>query len=156
MQVELLCTQIKRAKKRSDTMDMEFTMDLMRVFSNKDDRSGEIDSIERMANKLSLRTEEELKAETWAIRKLVNNGNAAAADDDQMTHQRMVDLLNRFKAFAGIPQTAILDDPFVQKTLVKSPSIVIPNEFLCPITLEIMTDPVVVATGQVGIEIVIV
>ncbi|KAL6504226.1 hypothetical protein OROGR_026149 [Orobanche gracilis] len=27
-------------------------------------------------------------------------------------------------------------------------SVVVPNEFLCPITLEIMTDPVIVATGQ--------
>lgn len=152
MQVELLCTQLKRAKKRSDTMDMEFTMDLMVVFSNNDDRSGEIASIERMANKLSLRTEEELKAETWAIRKIVSNAAAAA---DQRTNQRMVDLLNRFKAFAGLPQTAILDDPFVHRTLDKSPSIVIPHEFLCPITLEIMTDPVVVATGQVGREIIV-
>jgi len=25
----------------------------------------------------------------------------------------------------------------------------IPNDFLCPITLEIMTDPVIVASGQV-------
>ncbi|KAK3419554.1 hypothetical protein EUGRSUZ_G00126 [Eucalyptus grandis] len=34
------------------------------------------------------------------------------------------------------------------RTLEKLPSLSIPHEFLCPITLEIMTDPVIVATGQ--------
>lgn len=147
-QVELLCTQLRRAKRRSDTMDMEFTMDLMVVFSNKDDRSGEIASIERMANKLSLLTEEELKAETWAIKKVVNGKRGNNYKNADQRNQRMVDLLNRFKAFAGLPQTPILDDPFFHKTLDKSPSLAIPHEFLCPITLEIMKDPVVVETGQ--------
>jgi hypothetical protein len=35
------------------------------------------------------------------------------------------------------------------KSLGKCPSLMIPNDFLCPITLEIMTDPVIVASGQV-------
>jgi hypothetical protein len=49
--------------------------------------------------------------------------------------------------------TDVLDDPVVPKMLKKSPSLIIPHEFLCPITLEIMTDPVIVASGQVSSHI---
>lgn len=144
-----MCTQLRRAKRRSDTQDMEFTMDLMVALSTNDDRNGDIASVERMANKLSLRTAEELKAETLAIRKLVKERRSPGSE----SMQQMIDLLNRLKSFAGVPETGIFDDPVLPKSLEKSPSLVIPHEFLCPITLEIMTDPVVVATGQVHIHI---
>ena len=61
----------------------------------------------------------------------------------------MIELLNKFRQSGGLEEINVLDDPIVPKTLEKSPSLAIPHEFLCPITLEIMTDPVFVATGQV-------
>ncbi|CAI9117092.1 OLC1v1018422C1 [Oldenlandia corymbosa var. corymbosa] len=145
-QVELMRTQIRRAKKRTDTQDMEFTMDLMVILSTENDRNAEKASIERLANKLALHTAEDLRAETLAVRKLVNERKGHNAESTQ----QIIDLLNKFKKFAGVPETGILDDPvlLIPKTLEKSASIAIPHEFLCPITLEIMTDPVIVSTGQ--------
>ncbi|KAI3459958.1 hypothetical protein Pfo_016621 [Paulownia fortunei] len=142
-QVELLRVQLRRAKKRTDTQDMELTMDLM-VALCTNDRNADIASIERLANKLSLHTAEELKEETLAIRKLVKERRGLSAESTQ----QIINLLNKFKRLAGVAENGILDDPDVPKSLTKCMSIAVPNEFLCPITLEIMTDPVIVATGQ--------
>ncbi|KAL3514864.1 hypothetical protein ACH5RR_027581 [Cinchona calisaya] len=143
-QVELLRTQIRRAKNRMDTQDMEFTMDLMVALSTENDRNADIASVERLANKLGLHTVEELKAETIAVKKLVNERKGHNAEDTQ----QIIDLLNKFKKFAGVAETGIIDDRDRTKTREKCASLAIPHEFLCPITLEIMTDPVIVATGQ--------
>ncbi|KAK6116171.1 hypothetical protein DH2020_008440 [Rehmannia glutinosa] len=143
-QVELLRMQLRRAKKRTDTQDMELTMDLMVALSTNNERNADIASVERLANKLSLHTPEELKQETLAIRKLVKERRGLSAESTQ----QIVNLLNKFKRLAGVAENGILDDPDVPKSLTKSMSIAVPNEFLCPITLEIMTDPVIVATGQ--------
>ncbi|KAA8528827.1 hypothetical protein F0562_036182 [Nyssa sinensis] len=144
-QVELTRVQLKRAKKRTDTQDMELAMDMMVVLSTKnDDRNADSASIERLANKLSLQIAEDLKTETIAIRKLVKERGGPNAESTQ----QIIDLLNKFKRVAGVEESNALDDPIVPKTLEKCPSLAIPHEFLCPITLEIMTDPVIVATGQ--------
>ncbi|KAK3038844.1 hypothetical protein RJ639_028566 [Escallonia herrerae] len=143
-QVELMRVQLRRAKKRTDTQDMELAMDMMVVLSTEDDRNADSASIERLANKLSLHTIEDLKSETAAVKKLVKERKG---HNTQAT-QQIIDLLSKFKRFAGIEDANGLDDPVMPKTLEKCPSLAIPHEFLCPITLEIMTDPVIVATGQ--------
>ncbi|KAF2310200.1 hypothetical protein GH714_007188 [Hevea brasiliensis] len=48
----------------------------------------------------------------------------------------------------GMEAADVLDNPVMPKSLEKCTSLVIPLEFLCPITLEIMTDPVIIASGQ--------
>ncbi|KAF9595816.1 hypothetical protein IFM89_005302 [Coptis chinensis] len=60
----------------------------------------------------------------------------------------MIDLLNKFKQIAGVEVSDVLNELAEPKTLVKCPSLSVPHEFLCPITLEIMSDPVIVASGQ--------
>lgn len=137
-------TQLKRAKRRTDTQDMELAMDLMVVLSKKkDDRNADSAIIERLANKLELHTIADLKEETAAVRKLVKRRRHNSESLQQIT-----DLLSKFKEVAGIDEAVLLDSP-VSKSLKRCPSSLIPNEFLCPITLEIMTDPVIVASGQV-------
>ncbi|KAK4383382.1 U-box domain-containing protein 15 [Sesamum angolense] len=143
-QVELLRVQLTRAKRRTDTQDMELTMDLMVALSTNDDRNTDIASIERLASKLSLHTAEELNQETLAIRKLVKERQGLSAESTE----QIVNLLNKFKRVAGVAEDVILDDSDMPKNLTKCMSIAVPNEFLCPITLELMTDPVIVATGQ--------
>lgn len=137
--------QIRRARSRADTQDMEFTMDVMVALSTENDRNADAASVERLANKLALRTVEELKAETLAVRKLVKERRGHNAEGTQ----QITDLLKKFQKFASVPETGVLDDPLMPKTRKKCASVAIPHEFLCPITLEIMTDPVIVATGQV-------
>lgn len=144
--MDLIAMQLRRAKRRTDTQDIELAMDMMVVFSKKDDRNADSAIIERLAKKLDLHTAEDLKNETVALRKLVKERRTQAAESTQ----QIIDLLNKFKQIAGVEVTDVLEDPSVpNKMLEKLPSLVIPHEFLCPITLEIMTDPVIVASGQV-------
>uniref|UniRef100_A0A9I9D5B0 RING-type E3 ubiquitin transferase n=1 Tax=Cucumis melo TaxID=3656 RepID=A0A9I9D5B0_CUCME len=121
-QVELMSTQLKRAKCRKDTQDMELAMDMMVVFSKNDERNADPVILERLANKLDLRKIADLEAETIAVQKLIRH--------------------------RGMDNNVALDGPVVSKSLRRCQSTLIPHEFLCPITLEIMTDPVIVATGQ--------
>ncbi|WCJ44707.1 U-box domain-containing protein 15 [Euphorbia peplus] len=142
-QVELMRTQLKRSKGRTDTQDMELTMDMMVVLSKDDDRNADAAIIKRLAQKLELHTIEDLKNETIAIRNLVRErGGNSSLNMDQI-----IDLLNKFKNIMGMEITNILTSPIMPR-LEKSPSLIIPHEFLCPITLEIMRDPVIIASGQ--------
>ncbi|KAF5186367.1 U-box domain-containing protein [Thalictrum thalictroides] len=143
-QVELMSVQLKRAKRRTDTQDIELAMDMMVVFSDKDDRNADSAILERLAKKLELHTIQELKEETIAVRKLVKERNGQNAESTQ----KIINLLNKFKQIAGLEVSDVLNDLAAPKTLQKCPSLSIPHEFLCPITLEIMTDPVIVASGQ--------
>ncbi|PIN25753.1 Ubiquitin--protein ligase [Handroanthus impetiginosus] len=143
-QVELMRMQLSRAKRRTETQDMELAMDMMVVFSRNDDRNADGAIIERLAKKLDLHTLAELKTETMAVRKLVKAKNSHNKD----SIQQVVDLLEKFKQIAGVDENSVLDGPALAKCLEKSKSLLIPHEFLCPISLEIMTDPVIIATGQ--------
>ncbi|KAM7470980.1 hypothetical protein LguiA_009163 [Lonicera macranthoides] len=142
-QVELMSVQLKRAKRRTDTLDIELAMDMMIVFSKTDDRNADIAIIERLAKKLDLYTVQDLEAETIAVRKLVKNRSSHNAESTQ----QIADLLGKFKQIAGLQENSVLDDPLARR-LEKCRSLLVPHEFLCPISLEIMTDPVIVATGQ--------
>lgn len=142
-QIELQRVQLRRAKRRTDTQDMELTMDLMVVLSTND-RNANIASVERLANKLSLHTAEEVKGETLCIRKFFKERWGVSAE----CQQQVLNLLDKFKSFVGVDENEVVDEAAEAKSLTICPSFSIPNEFLCPITLEIMTDPVIVATGQ--------
>ena len=136
--------QLRRARRRSETQDMELAMDLMVVFSKKkDDRNADSAILERLANKLELHTIADLKEEAEAVRELVKRRRHSAESLQQIT-----DLLVKLREIAGINE-ALLVDGSGSKSLQRCPSSLIPHEFLCPITLEIMTDPVIVASGQV-------
>ncbi|KAG8368013.1 hypothetical protein BUALT_Bualt15G0001100 [Buddleja alternifolia] len=148
-QVELMHKQLNRAKNRTETQDMELAMDMMVVFSrNEDDRSNADGAIiERLAKKLELHTMADLKTETMAVRRLVKDNKAKSHNTEQHI-QQVVHLLAKFKEIAGIDENSVLDEPALLRCLQKSKSLLIPHEFLCPISLEIMTDPVIIATGQ--------
>uniref|UniRef100_A0A2N9I2W7 RING-type E3 ubiquitin transferase n=1 Tax=Fagus sylvatica TaxID=28930 RepID=A0A2N9I2W7_FAGSY len=143
-QIELVRMQLKRAKKRTDTQDMELAMDMMVAFSKKDDRNADSAILERLAIKLELHTLSDLNEETLAVKKLVQKRGGHNAENIQ----QIIDLLGKIKQVAGLEETTALDVPVSSKSLRRCQSSLIPHEFLCPITLEIMTDPVIVATGQ--------
>ncbi|KAF0902176.1 hypothetical protein E2562_014424, partial [Oryza meyeriana var. granulata] len=147
-QVELINTQLKRSKKRTDTQDMELAMDLMVILQSKEHDGNNADRpiLERLAKRLELQSLADLRAETMAIKKLINE-RAAGQQHADSTNQ-MVDLLHRLKAIAGVDEKNILGEVSIPKYLEKCPSLMIPNDFLCPISLEIMTDPVIIATGR--------
>ncbi|KAL1182288.1 hypothetical protein V6Z11_A02G106400 [Gossypium hirsutum] len=142
-QVELMVTQLRRGKRRKDTQDMELAVDLMAISSKTDERNADIAIIERLAKKLDLNTVENLKKETIAISNVAKERGQTSECVEQI-----VEILNKFKQVFAMEVIDVFEDPVKPKLLSKSGSLVIPHEFLCPITLEVMRDPVIIATGQ--------
>jgi hypothetical protein len=124
---------------------MELSMDFMMIIQNKEDGKADRAILERLAKKLELQSLADLRAETMAIKKLINERNG----QQQESTKHIIELLNKFKEIAGIDEKNILGDVSIPKYLEKCPSLMIPNDFLCPISLEIMTDPVIIASGRV-------
>ncbi|KAG7536845.1 Armadillo-type fold [Arabidopsis suecica] len=143
-EIDALCKQLKKAKRRTDTQDIELAVDMMVVFSKTDPRNADSAIIERLAKKLELQTIEDLKTETIAIKSLIQDKGGLNIE----TKQHIIELLNKFKKLQGLEATDILYQPVINKAFTKSTSLILPHEFLCPITLEIMLDPVIIATGQ--------
>ena len=146
-QLELMHVQLRRARRRTDTQDIELAMDMMVVFSDEDDRNADSAIIERLAIKLELHSVEDLEVETVAVGNLVRERKGKQAESTK----KIIELLNKFKRVAGMEETSVIvldDDDAMPKMLGRSTSLIIPHEFLCPITLEIMTDPVIIASGQ--------
>ncbi|KAF3504103.1 hypothetical protein F2Q69_00041433 [Brassica cretica] len=139
-EVGSLCKQLKKARRRTDTQDIELAVDMMVMFSKTDPRNADSAIIERLAKKLELQTMEDLKTETIAIKTLVQEKGGLSIE----TKQHIIELLNKFKKLQGVEATDVLYEPVINK----STSLILPHEFLCPITLEIMQDPVIIATGQ--------
>ncbi|XP_059286611.1 U-box domain-containing protein 15-like [Lycium ferocissimum] len=133
-QVELLRVQFRRAVRRNDSQDMELAMDLMVALSTNNDRNADSASIDRLGHKLGLCTIDDLKVETISVKEKVA----------MRKRRKKLWVFYKFRRFAGLEETELL----MPKAHEKSTSLAIPNEFLCPITLEIMTDPVTVSTGQ--------
>ncbi|CAN0927414.1 U-box domain-containing protein 15 [Linum grandiflorum] len=158
-QVDLMKTQLKRpnSNRHSDSQDMELAIDLMFVLSKKDDQSNSDSAIiERIARKLELHDVENVKNETIAVRNLVRERGGIISGDhhDDETLQHIIAMLNKMRKMVGLEESCDLNcdrDGGATKSLSKSPSLIIPHEFLCPITLEIMVDPVIIASGQVAI-----
>ncbi|KAK8495851.1 hypothetical protein V6N12_038586 [Hibiscus sabdariffa] len=142
-QVELMVTQLRRGKRRKHSQDMELAVDLMVISSKTNERTVDIAVIERLAKKLDLHTVEDFKKETIALRIL--------AEERGQTSEcvvQAIEILDKFKRILGLEVTNIFKEPVKPKMLEKSQSLVIPHEFLCPITLEVMRDPVIIASGQ--------
>ncbi|KAH0857862.1 hypothetical protein HID58_086123 [Brassica napus] len=132
-EVGSLCKQLKKARRRTDTQDIELAVDMMVMFSKTDPRNADSAIIERLAKKLELQTMEDLKTETIAIKTLVQEKGGLSIE----TKQHIIELLNKFKKLQGVEATDVLYEPVINK----STSLILPHEFLCPITLEIMQDP---------------
>ncbi|XP_071697315.1 U-box domain-containing protein 15 [Rutidosis leptorrhynchoides] len=149
-QIELLQKQLQGAKQRTDTLDVELAMDMMIIFSKYDERHADIVILERLAKKLDLYSTADLEIETVAVKKLVKERGTTKHVEST---QQIVDLLKKFKQVAGFDdnnngnmnKVVVKDD---SPSLERCRSMLIPHEFLCPISLEIMTDPVIIATGQ--------
>ncbi|CAD6264432.1 unnamed protein product [Miscanthus lutarioriparius] len=124
-QVELMNAQLTRCKKRTDTQDMELSMDLMVILQNKEEeRNADRAILERLAKKLELQTLAELRAETMAIKKLINDRNSNGGGQHAVADstRQMVDLLNRFKEIAGVDEKDVLGgDVSMPKSLDKCP-----------------------------------
>ncbi|RVW56976.1 U-box domain-containing protein 13 [Vitis vinifera] len=152
-QVELVLSQFRRAKGRADATDAELYEDLVSLYNKSTDAATDPAVLRRLAEKLQLMQIDDLTQESLALHEMVT---ASSADPGESI-EKMSMLLKKIKDFV---QT---ENPDLTATHGKSlpsscsgqistdgnhKSPVIPDDFRCPISLELMNDPVIVSTGQ--------
>ncbi|KAL6131236.1 hypothetical protein ACLB2K_069612 [Fragaria x ananassa] len=139
-QIELVHAQFKRAKERMDSLDSQLEMDLVIALRDKDP---DIAIIKRLSEKLHLRTINDLKKESLAFHELV----IASGGDLGDQFEQMQALFKKLNDYV-VTENPEVDNFERDKGTIKHRSPVIPDDFRCPISLELMKDPVIVSTGQ--------
>ncbi|KAL4577482.1 hypothetical protein LXL04_013591 [Taraxacum kok-saghyz] len=91
----------------------------------------------KIADLLSLKTNQELLIEAVALENLKENAEQAEKSDDLEDIEEMISLITH------------MHDCYVEmKQSESSNPVPIPPDFCCPLSLQLMTDPVIVASGQ--------
>ncbi|KAK4358866.1 hypothetical protein RND71_021095 [Anisodus tanguticus] len=151
-QVELVLSQFRRAKGRVDTPDDELHEDLLSLYSRSNDATVDQAVLRRLVDKLQLTELDDLKQESLALHEMV----IATDGDPEERIEKMSMLLKKIKDFVQTENPNI--DSYAKDRSStfsgqasadgsqKAP--VIPDDFRCPISLELMRDPVIVSTGQ--------
>ncbi|KAF5192218.1 U-box domain-containing protein [Thalictrum thalictroides] len=138
-QIELVHAQFKRAKDRLDSPDIQLYMDLSTAQSEKDPDPA---ILKRLSEKLQLRTINDLKKESLALHEMV----LSCGGDPGNILEEMSALLKKLK------DSVLMENPDADTSekdnFVRHRSPIIPDDFRCPISLELMKDPVIVSTGQ--------
>lgn len=151
-QVELVLSQFRRAKGRVDVSDDELYEDLQSLCNKSSDVDAYQPVLERVAKKLHLMEIPDLAQESVALHEMV----ASSGGDVGENIEEMAMVLKMIKDFVQTED----DNGEEQKVGVNSRSNgqtstaasqkipVIPDDFRCPISLEMMRDPVIVSSGQ--------
>ncbi|KAF8100263.1 hypothetical protein N665_0228s0018 [Sinapis alba] len=151
-QVELVLSQFRRAKGRVDASDDELYEDLQSLCIRSSDLDDYQPALQRVAKKLHLMEIPDLAQESVALHEMV----ASSGGDAGESIEEMAMALKLIKDFVQM-ETDNSEDQNVgvnsssngQTSTAASHKIpVIPDDFRCPISLEMMRDPVIVSTGQ--------
>ncbi|XP_047316097.1 U-box domain-containing protein 14 [Impatiens glandulifera] len=140
-QVELVHAQFKRAKGAMDTPDLQLAMDL-KIAGKETDSDSAV--VRRLSEKLYLKTINDVKRESLAIHDLVISSGGAPEQSLEM----MSFLLKKIKDYVVGRASNSNSMEGDEKGVIKHRSPIIPDDFRCPISLELMKDPVIVSTGQ--------
>lgn len=152
-QVELVLSQFQRAKGRVDTPDAELHEDLLSIYSKSIDAAIDQVVLRQLVEKLQLTGIDDLTQESCALHGMIT----ATGDDIEERIEKMSVILRKMKVFV-LTENPESDSSSREKsstcsgqastgTTYKAP--VIPDDFRCPISLELMKDPVIVSSGQV-------
>lgn len=155
VQVELVLSQFRRAKGRVDAPDVELYEELLSLYNKNNDVTPDPAVLRGLAEKLQLMGIADLTQESLALHEMV----ASTGGDPGETIEKMSMLLKKIKDFVQT-ENPNLDVPLKEKNPGPSQggqassdrnhkAPVIPDDFRCPISLELMKDPVIVSTGQV-------
>lgn len=118
-------------------------MDLDLALVQVDDEP-DLATLKRLSEKLQLRTISELKKESVALHEM-----AISSDEDAGHCLEKISSILKMLTDRVLDESSEEDFHESEKASVKHKSPVIPDDFRCPISLELMKDPVIVSTGQV-------
>ncbi|KAK0606036.1 hypothetical protein LWI29_033408 [Acer saccharum] len=153
-QVELVLAQFRRAKGRIDAPDVDLYEDLFSLYNKNNDAATDPAVLRRLAEKLQLMGIADLTQESLALHEMV----AATGEDPGKSIEKMSMLLKKIKEFVqtenpDLDATSKDKNPCAdhggQASSERNHKMpVLPDDFRCPISLELMKDPVIVSTGQ--------
>ncbi|MED6222109.1 U-box domain-containing protein 13 [Stylosanthes scabra] len=153
-QVELVLAQFRRAKGRVDEPDIKLYEDVLSLYNNNSDVATNPAVIRQLAEKLELMGIAELTQESLALHEMV----AASGGDPGGRIEKMSMLLKKIKDYVqtenlvydnnvgGKGHSSKSSKQVTNERNHQTP--VIPDDFRCPVSLELMKDPVIVSTGQ--------
>ncbi|KAM7263946.1 hypothetical protein ACFE04_001629 [Oxalis oulophora] len=139
-QIELVHNQFKRAKEKPESIDLDLDH-YITIALREDEPDPAI--LKRLAEKLQLRTINDLRKESIAFHELVLSSDSVPGD----IIDKMPLLLRKLKDCV-LPESSEADTSDAERGFIIHRSPVIPDDFRCPISLELMKDPVIVSTGQ--------
>ncbi|KAE9616613.1 hypothetical protein Lal_00034538 [Lupinus albus] len=153
-QVELVLAQFRRAKGRIDEPDVKLYEDLLSLYTKNSDADTDPAVLSQIAEKLHLKGVNDLTQESLALHEMV----AASGGDPGARIEKISMLLKKIKDYVQT-ENLVMDNNVEGKGLSSSvcsqgtieknyEAPIIPNDFRCPISLELMRDPVIVSTGQ--------
>ncbi|KFK33987.1 hypothetical protein AALP_AA5G087000 [Arabis alpina] len=151
-QVELVLSQFRRAKGRVDASDDELYEDLQSLCNKGSDVDAYQPALQRVAKKLHLMEIPDLAQESVALHEMVSSSGGDVGENIE----EMAMILKLIKDFVQTENDNNEDQKVGdnsrssgQTSTAASQKIpVIPDDFRCPISLEMMRDPVIVSTGQ--------
>lgn len=133
-----------------DNLDDELYDDVYFMYNKKVDDAIDAAVLRRVAEKMQLLGIANLTQESSALHEMVLSSDG----DPGESIEKMSNLLKKIKDFVQTEHPIIDDIPKgngsgleVVNANRKPPKI--PDDFRCPISLELMMDPVIVSTGQV-------
>ncbi|EFJ15072.1 hypothetical protein SELMODRAFT_41798, partial [Selaginella moellendorffii] len=142
-QVELLKLQARRFKLFVDPVELDLQaklLELLKEFEKK--RTPSSDRIEELFKRLLLTSAKECQRELEQLRKLARKSSSRSPKACR------INSLISFLCFSScVLYGMVSEDPQLVTSLSLSSSS-IPDEYKCPISLELMRDPVIIATGQ--------
>lgn len=143
-QIELVHAQFKRAVGRMESPDLPMVKDLAAA-QMYDDPDPIV--FKRLSEKLNLMTMNDIKKESLAIHEMVISSGGVPDGVSEEYLETMSFLLRKLKDCV-VMSNPDSDASESDKTSFQYRSPVIPDDFRCPISLELMKDPVIVSTGQ--------
>ncbi|XP_051120521.1 U-box domain-containing protein 13-like [Andrographis paniculata] len=147
-QVELVLAQFRRAKGRVDAPDVELYEDLLYLYNKNRDCGEDPNVLRKLVDKLELGSISDLTQESLALHEMVS----ATGEDRENSIEKMSMLLKKVKDFVLTVNPNIDSEKSAPASSSSAEgshkNLVIPDDFRCPISLELMKDPVIVSTGQ--------
>lgn len=139
-QIQLVHLHFKRAKGQTESPDIQLQTDLALM---KEGMEPDPEMIRRLSEKLHLTTINDLRKESLMIQDMVMS-DGGDLENCFETMSFVLKIINDFVMVGG-PEIGSSDG---EKGFLRHRSPVIPDDFRCPISLELMKDPVIVSTGQ--------
>ncbi|CAK9206532.1 unnamed protein product [Sphagnum jensenii] len=185
-QVELLHNQLTRAKGRVDSHELQLYTDLVSVLKDKDNEPAGVAALQRLAQKLELKTSGAIRQENRALQEMMlENENQLDGCESDMNFPELFSVCRKLTSILPAEDGEDSDTPELDRVNIaagvftpkpgptkhdevrvgsgpekralygnetnageKAGHPAIPDDFKCPISLEMMKDPVIVATGQ--------